>query len=369
MSQSDQNIMDGLAQAARVKGRYARMLPEKPTKEEMKSAAAFVRDWCDRSKLSLGQLANKSGMSRSVVSQVINLNYAGDIESKMRELLAFIDNYEIAKDVIRPDGLVETRGVKLMWSVIQQTMATRTIGVISAPAGFSKSVVLKAAHEKTRPGSLLIEIDEKHKTPTGVIRLIADQLSIAVAGSSARLLELIRRKLNDSHRLILVDQAHEMRRDALNVLRTINDMECPIVLAGTKTVHSVIDDIAEGSQIYSRIGMVLSLEEEIGLNDGGGAAEPIFTVDQVLKICAAGELRFAADAHEFLHRLAHAPGLGALRTCKLLIRVVAQIPGVRERPITASMLTRAFRQLKGAGYHGFAARSMDKVKVEQKATA
>lgn len=368
MSQDERDIMDGLAQAARVKGRYARMLGENPTKEELRQAATFFTQWREKRNLSLGQVSNKTGLARGTISAALSLSYKGDTASILRQLLAFADNYEIAKDVVRPEGIVMTRCIRLMWSVIQQTMATRTIGVVTAPAGFGKSVVLKAASESFT-GAILVEIDEKHKTATGIIKLIAPTMRIGAARASALVFDDIKNKLRESERLILVDQAHEMREDALNVLRTLNDLGCPIVLAGTRGLHGVVNDIAQGSQIYSRLGMVKNIDEEMELGDDGGTKIPMITVDEVLKICAAGELRFAADAQDFLHRLAHAPGLGSLRTCKLLIRIVAQVPGVREKAISGAMLIRAFKQLKGAGYQAYAASQMDTVKVERRATA
>lgn len=361
--ETQQNIMDRLVQAARVQGRWARMLNDNPTEAELAAAAEFVRDWMAKKKLSINNLAMKTGISRSVISQVLSGKYKGDSTGRLRDLLALIDHEAAADDVVRPDGLIETHATELMWGLIENVHVTKTIGVITAPAGFSKTTVLQAMHQVTK-GSILIEIDEKHANANGVLRLLAEELKINVQMPAWRILNAIKKQLRGSGRLIMIDQAHELVKDAFNIIRTINDLGVAVVLAGTRTLRDHVNDTGEGAQFYSRVMATLPLEQHLVMGEGGPGG-PSHSIEDVLKICQAGKVRFAADAQDFLFRLANHPSLGALRQCQLLVVAVMQAYPERTKPITERLLLNALRDLRGDAYEKFVHGEIDKMTLRR----
>ncbi len=354
MSQNEQNqqdIYDQLVQAARVEGRWARMLPDKPTEAQLTAAAEFIKDWMGKKKFSMNDLAKKSGMARSTISQVLSGKYPGNRSTWLRELLDLIDHEAKVDDVARPDSLVETHAVELMLALIQNVHVARTIGVIIAPAGFSKTTVLQAKHQMTK-GSILVEIDEKNRNANGLIRLITEAMGLNLSRGVGAMFSEIKRTLRGSGRLLMIDQAHDMLPDAFNIVRTINDLKVGVVLAGTHILRDRVNDMKSGSQFYSRVMATLPLDKMLVMGDGekGG---PAHSVTDIIRICEAGKLRFTADARDFLFRLGNHPGLGALRQCQLLVMVVAQAGRGVDEPISRALLNAALRDLQGEAYQKF----------------
>lgn len=367
MSQHEQDIFERLVQAARVEGRWARMLNDDATAAEMDAAAEVIKDWMAKKKLSINNLTMKSGIARSTISQVLSGKYKGDRLSRLRELCELMDHEAKVDDVVRPDSLVETRAVELMMALIENVHVTRTIGVIIAPAGFSKSTVLQAKHQMTR-NSILIEIDPKFCSANGVIKLIAEELGLNLQMSAVNLFAQIKRTLRSSGRLLMIDQAHDMKKDAFNIVRTINDLKVGVVLAGTHLLRERVNDTNEGSQFYSRVLATLPLDQLLVMGDGGKGG-PAHSIEDIIRICEAGKLRFTTDARDFLFRLGNHPTLGALRQCQLLVMAVAQAGHGVDKPISARLLWSALEDLQGDAYRVFTEKQLSQMKLPKIATA
>jgi len=357
MSQDDKDIFERLVQAARVKGRWARMLDANATPAEMDGASEVIRDWMGKRKLPISGVATKTGMGRSTISQVLSGNYKGDRLARLNELTELIDHEDKVAEVVRPEGLVETQGVELMMALIENVYISRTIGVIIAPPGFSKTTVLQAAHQMKK-NSILIEADCKHANATGLIRLIAEELGEKVNSGSAIVLHKIKKKLRGTSWLLMIDQAHELLPEAFNLLRTINDLKVPIILAAT---HQLRDHIARlpDAQFSSRLFGTLPLDKLVVMGDGGEGG-PAHSVEDIIKICDGGKLRFTADARDFLFRLGNHPTLGALRQCQLLVMAVAQSGHGLEKPISAAILNNALKKMHGEDYRKFIKSALDR---------
>ena len=366
MSQNEKDIFDRLVQAARVQGRWARMLDENATQADMDGAAEVIKDWMAKHKLSINNVATKLGMGRSTLSQVLSGKYKGDRLARINELCDLMDHEEKVAGVVRPDGLVETQAVERMIGLIENVHVSRTIGVIIAPPGFSKTTVLEAMHQ-TIKNSILIEADVKHCDATGVIRLIAEALGEKVHTSSSVALHKIKKKLRGTGWLLMIDQAHELRSDAFNLLRTINDLKVPIVLAATHLIRDRINKL-DDTQFTSRVFWTLPLDKMIVMGDGGESG-PAHSVEDIIKICEGGKLRFTADARDFLFRLGNHPTLGALRQCQLLVMAVAASEMDHSKPISAAKLNSALREMHGEAHRKFIQSQLDSSRLRGVATA
>ncbi len=366
MSQNEQDIFERLVQAARVQGRWARMLDDNATKAEMAGAADVIKDWMAKHKLSINNLAQKTGMGRSTISQVLSGTYKGDRLARLRELFDLMDHEDKVAEVVRPAGLVETQGVELMMGLIENVDVSHTIGVIIAPPGFSKTTVLQAVHQMKK-NSILVEADPKNCNANGLIRLIGEFMCINQHMSSIKQFAEIKRTLRGSGRLIMIDQAHELKPDAFNIIRTINDLKVPVVLAATHLLRDRINAL-DDTQFSSRVFGTLPLDKMIVMGDGGEGG-PAHSVEDIIKICEGGKLRFTHDARDFLFRLGNHPTLGALRQCHLLVMAVAQSDMDHSKPITAAKLMNALKRMHGEDYRKFVQTSLDRSALPQIATA
>ncbi|MCC6909686.1 MAG: AAA family ATPase [Phycisphaerales bacterium] len=366
MSQDDKDIFERLVQAARVQGRWARMLDDNATKAEMNGAAEVIKDWMAKQKLSINNLAQKTGMGRSTISQVLSGTYKGDRLARLKELCDLMDHEAKVAEVVRPDGLVQTQGVELMIGLIENVHVSRTIGVIIAPPGFSKTTVLQAVHTMEK-NSILVEADPKNCNANGLIRLIAEFMGINLHMNSIKQFAEIKRTLRGSGRLLMIDQAHELRPDAFNIIRTINDLKVPVVLAATHLLRERIQAL-DDTQFSSRVFGTLPLDKMIVMGDGGEGG-PAHSVEDIIRICEGGKLRFTADARDFLFRLGNHPTLGALRQCHLLVMAVAQAGHGVEKPISAAILNNALKKMHGEDYRKFVQTSLDRSVLPRVATA
>lgn len=363
------SFLQRLSDGARIRGRYARMLPEDrtPTDGEIEQACNAIVAYMRSRRVSNKDLSRElgDGFAPSTISQVLSGKYEGDRVGKLRAMLTHIQHQCGAEDVPWPSHLVETEAVKYMVRSIDAVHRLRAIGVIAAPAGFGKTTVLEAVATK-KPGTILVRVLPSNSTPVGLIKLICHAIDQPYRRSTEALLASLD-KLRGSKRLMLIDEAHRLRPQALEVVRDFCDAGVAIVLAGAPQLIQMINDTEQGSQFYSRCASVINIGDYISPEGGeGGRATPMITVEDVLRICAADKLTFTGEAQDLLFRIANAPGLGSLRTCQRLVQMVAQVPAARTRPITEADLWKALREIKGATYNRMSrdvvARSRQRIK-------
>ncbi|MCC6910010.1 MAG: AAA family ATPase [Phycisphaerales bacterium] len=347
------NFIERLSDGARIKGRYARMLPDNrpPTDDEIARAVNAITAWMQSKRLSNKDVARQlgEGFAASTISQVINNKYNGDRAGKLRRILDHMQRQLEADELPGKAGVVQTTAVRRMVRAIESVHRAGAIGVIAAPAGFGKSTVLEYVAAKTQ-GSVLIRVVQSNTTPVGLIKAICHAINVPYRRSTEALLSSLD-YLRGTRRLLLIDEAHRLRPQALEVVRDFRDAGTSVVLAGAPELINLINDTGAGSQFYSRCAAVLNLNDFIQPGDGTGAnLTPMITVEDVMMICAGDELRFTGEARELLFRIANAPGLGSLRTCQMLVQMIAQIPAARTKAITEADLWAALREIKSATY-------------------
>lgn len=361
-ARDDSNFLDRL-EASRVEGRYARMVSRQSPAPDAEIARAVeqIREWMRLNQVSNGQLADQLGFgfSRSVISQIVSGTYQGETEKKVRLILKHIDNVESSGEAHRPTDLVMTNAVKRMMKAVKTVHTERTMGLIVGPAGWSKTSVAEAAHQDT-PGSIFVRVLKTSGTAAAFLRLVARAMGEAQRQyRSHDLLLLLIDKLKNTKRLIIIDEAHRLKLDALEVLRDINDVAgVPIVLFGTSDLHLNFNDTEAGAQLYSRAAVIVDLNDMLAPGGSGKLLVP-HSVEDVLRICKAEGLRFTGDALDLLFNLANTPGMGALRTCQRLIAVWLRVPGAKDRPTSAADLWSALQSIKGIAYKKLNERCVD----------
>lgn len=364
-NQTNTEFMDDLAQAGRIRKDQARMLPQSgpATAEQRDEAIVYIRDWMKRRRVTIKSLSKRlgKGYSTATISQVLAGAYEGDIDEKLRKIVAMVEQTNEADRVVRPEQLIETAGVKRMMSCIKETAKRGgCMGAIIAPAGCSKTTVFEAALGLIG-GSVLVRVDSASRQPVGFARQI-----LIAANERPRvyrmtyLMERLREIFADSGRLILVDEAHNLPSKGFDLLRDLIDYGCSVVVGGTSDINLRINDTAAGSQIYSRCHMIVDITADMLSPAGKRRPRPQVTVEEVIRICEGDQLRFTGDAADLLFQIANAPGLGCLRTCQLLVSIVASAQKDKRQAIDARTLMKAMREIKGALFHRFAEQEIDR---------
>ena len=114
-----------------------------------------------------------------------------------------------------------------MWAVKTDSMV-----LIHSPSGVGKTFTLQALRAET-PGAVYFSVDSASRRVHGVLSGIAKAMRLnGVKLTTADLFDHLVPRLKDSHRLLIIDEAHLLagrsNDDALQILRHLHDKTgCP----------------------------------------------------------------------------------------------------------------------------------------------
>jgi hypothetical protein len=294
------------------------------------------------------------GYSRGSLSRFRNCtsreDYGPSIDKATRAINEFLELIARRRSSKLPSGFVETDVAKRMLVVIGKTIELASIGLIYADAGRGKSMTLKAA-STIYPGSILVRVRQHSRTPTGIIKALAEATNIKAASvsgyrASSRLIDA----LSGSGRCLLIDEAHQLKHEALETIRDIHDETgCPIILAGTAALNEAVSDHAAFfGQMSSRIALRYNVSEDLASMGPGGGGRPLHSVDEIRELFERDRIRLTDDGRMLLTKIANLPGLGGLRLCAKLVQVAASAS--KGEPVTAELLLRVLRSMNDRGF-------------------
>ena len=363
----ERDIFDELADASRrlVAGRK---LPEGELPwESIEQVRRDFRRWHEASGRTLDQVARSLGEGFAATTLHKWLAATGvdnvgcDMQRMTRGINQFIETEGRRSKVAKPPGWVETEVARRMLLVIAKAIELNSIGLIYSDAGRGKSLTLQAA-AAIFPGSILVRIVTGAHSPAGLTRLLYQASGLRGNSRKASLDQLgkLIDHLRDSDRAILIDEAHRLTPEALEVIRDLHD-ECgvPFVLVGTHRINEMCSDVdLFYGQFTSRIAIRYDVTEAArGAASGSPSpssrsqAHVLHTVDEIRRLYESDKVRFTGDGLTFLASLANALGLGGLRLCTKLVMVAAQVATAESAArIDAKLLRRVLRRLHGSDF-------------------
>lgn len=277
--------------------------------------------YCHRNKIELADAARQMGTPtigriRSLLAGVCGV----DVDECVRKINCWVEQHARAQVATLGESFVTTRVANDVMIVAKLVRENRTMGLVIGPTGIGKSRCAQAIAEMY-VGAVLIRVMTENETPRG----IAHALDIKIGASrqyrnpQATRLERLIAVLQDSGRLIVVDEAHRLRQGAIEVLRDIHDVAgVPVLLIGTKDLQDrLLKNVdADHGQIYSRFDIVKHLTQGLDVYGGG---KPLFTVADIKALYEITPIRLSTDATRYLQDVANALGHGSLRRCKILL--------------------------------------------------
>lgn len=231
----------------------------------------------------------------------------GTADELCRKLNLWMEqDYRAAQARRDSDALVDTVVAQRFIGIARNVQVRRDIGVAYGPAGCGKTCCAQAALLAI-PGAMLVSVHHDTRSAAGLLRYIE-----AASRSSQRVARYARfdsvvDRLRRSGRLLLVDQAHDLRDSGLRLLKDLHDeCELPILLIGTVDVlRRVTDDHdPQYGQLSSRIGLRVSLAPEI-TGAGGRRRAAWITTPQVRAMFQRGKLKLHPDAAKLLADIAN----------------------------------------------------------------
>ena len=258
----------------------ARMLPPEGelTEEQIRLVAEDFAEFLDKSNKTISQVSRSlgAGYTASVLSQFKafaedgRTRYAGDASGVARAVSSYMETHAQRAEAWRPDGFIMTGVARNIIAVVQKAVALQTIAVISGDAGRGKTMAMEACH-RNHAGSVYIRVRRDRRTATGLARAFVGALRVKSAATSAKMIDGVVAKLIGTGRPLFIDEAHQLKPDALELLRDIHD-ECgvPVILSGT---YDINDKTADGDIFYGQFSSRIALRYDINERRGARVAE------------------------------------------------------------------------------------------------
>lgn len=329
----DESDLDRLAEQDSRQILEARMLPiEGPLtdqqREELRLAAVA---YCEKHKITRRDVARQvGGFDTSTAAQILKGTYKNVKPATLDEHLRAINDWMEAdahRRRTRPDApFVETHVAKRLFFCALKTVEMCTMAAAHGPTGIGKTMVAQVIAERF-PGTIFIRLSRGNTSFTALRQLLISRLRLygrkrgKPNRSGLTINERIFEKLRDSHRLIIIDEAHKISDSGLDFLRDIFD-ECgvPILLLCTKDLVDRIRNDADEDhgQLYSRFGHTFDLTR--GRDKTPGGRNPLFSIAEIRKMFASDKVRLLPDAQQYLKDVANMLGQGSLRRCRGIIQ-------------------------------------------------
>lgn len=213
---------------------------------------AELRELMDSHNYSTAFVANATGLAKSTISMWLNGNYNGKNDKITDAMNNFIQR-EKERSVENDLPFVDISIVKYVYEIGRLCHTQGKIGVCVGRAGLGKTVAVKK-YTKDFQDSILIESDSGY-TAKSLLKEIHRRLGLSGKGSVYDLMDEVVRKLNQSGRLLIVDEAENLPYRALEITRRIHDKTgVGVLLIG----RSILLENLKGynnqyDQLYSRV--------------------------------------------------------------------------------------------------------------------
>lgn len=181
---------------------------------------AELRDFMETNNLTTTYVATATGLAKSTISMWMKGNY----NVKSDKITDTINNFiqrEKERSLQHDLPVVEISMIKYISEIARLCHTQGRIGVCVSIAGLGKTVAVKR-YAKEFMDAILIESDSGY-TAKSLLKEIHRRLGLSGKGSVYDLMGETVRKLNQSGRLLIIDEAENLPYRALEITRRIHD--------------------------------------------------------------------------------------------------------------------------------------------------
>lgn len=291
-----------------------------------------LRTLVDGKRFTFAQVARETGLSSGTVSSFMNEKYNGDNERVETALTRWIEKQQAGAEIPEPPRFIETPTVKQIWTAFRYAHLTECIGVVCGNPGVGKS---EAAREYRRGNDnvWLITVTPACSSVLECLTELAYELGM---NDSPRrkgpLARALRRRLDGTQGLIIIDEADHLGAETLEELRLLQEAtRVGLVLMGNHRVYSNMtggNRTVEFARLFSRIA------KRVAINKTKKA--------DVAAIADAWSITGEKE-RELLQQIAQKPG--ALRILSHSLRLAAMTAHGAGETVNEKYILRAFRDL------------------------
>ncbi len=211
---------------------------------------------------SKAEVSRRAGMPDGTFSQWFSGKYSGRLDAQNKRIeqwLAQVEEMEsLGRGIPTSPAFVETRTAKEIFETLAYAQMLPEMVVITFGAGMGKTTVCKH-FAAVRPHVYHVTMSPNTKTTHGMLVEIGMALGIAQP-NPAKIHRSIGERLQRNGRktLLIVDEAQNLKDDAIDQLRNFLDVnECGIALVGNDEIYGRFTARQDGpsyAQIKRRIG-------------------------------------------------------------------------------------------------------------------
>jgi len=219
-----------------------------------------IKSLIDEGHTSQSEIARSVGVSAAAISQYLSNNYKGDepkIESALADYLVIVDKKRSFEKVIIP--FVSTTVSEAIHEILTTCLIDAEFGVICGHSGLGKTMALRQ-YNKIRPSSVLIEVAPT-MNQVDMLKAICSELKLPANGGCHAMFEMIVGRLDQSDRLLIIDEAEYLSAKCLNTLRRIHDKaDIGVVLCGMpRLISNLRGKSNDFAQLHLRVGHYINL--------------------------------------------------------------------------------------------------------------
>lgn len=211
--------------------------------------------------LSMAGVARACGISAAAVSTFLSGQYKGRNDKVEKALEAFVRRHR-EKKVSRVDlDYVDTSLAKKIHEIADMVHTDCEVGVIVGDAGVGKTFALRRYAEQN-PDVIFIEVDFGYSA-LWLFKELCREVGIEHRGQLSEMAAGIIKRLRDSGRLLIIDEAEYLPHKALELLRRVHDKAgVGMLLVGMpRLIHNLRGSRGQYAQLYSRVGVYARLEK------------------------------------------------------------------------------------------------------------
>lgn len=218
-----------------------------------------LTEYMEQAGESQNQTAKVLGVSKTVLSQYLNSSYPGDNYTLARKVEQFIQMGTARRAVATaPDICLEVQNTKKILGYASVAHLYGDIALLYGPAGCGKSTALRHYAQENH-GVIYVEADVTTNSPRCILKLILVAISEEPKGSTADMMQKIVRKLADTKRLLIIDEAQHLTEKAFDAVRAINDKtQVGIVYAGNPGILRRMEGDGRDTRNSEKLDQVFS---------------------------------------------------------------------------------------------------------------
>lgn len=291
-----------------------------------------LRNLVDAKGITFSKVAKETGLSSGALSSFMNGKYAGDNERLAEVLNRWIEKQQAVAEFPTPPRFIETPTVTQIWRAFRYAHLTECIGVVCGNPGVGKS---EAAREycRTNENVWMITVTPSCASVLECLTELAWELGMNDAPRrKGPLSRALRRRLDGTQGLIIIDEADHLGAEALEELRLLQEStRVGLVLMGNHRVYSNMtggNRTVEFARLFSRIA------KRVAINKTKKA--------DVSAIADAWQIKGEKE-RQLLQQIAQKPG--ALRILSHSLRLAAMTAHGAGEAVNEAYILKAFRDL------------------------